>query len=398
MSALDLFSIVGHNAQSFDSVCKIFDFYDKNQVLYALYEKKLGEEDIKIMLCQVREGRFKMRREYISLNRFSREFPWEFATANNQCFDIVSTLLNRIRSTSKASRVQYNKFRPRLHKRAYDQNGQQIPKKCNYLLKGTAYEKDLFYSEYPPIVDELCEEIELLYTDIVAINVICRETLNTVRDIQSDKDKCKEVYDKHVEKIKKTIDWNNGTIIIEMKSTSLEEIAKIRESAKDLKEFAYQEYHKINDKDFKQYVIKITFMRGTDNGLEGLEKVLWANNPEKGKQVRLIISHLEEIMDHLHVFKSEGKHKIPGGFIAWLMEWSEKESTDTNFFQYLRDTFKSTKYTLPSGTSAFSNQKSKNAKKAKDAPVWKIEKETFLKEINSYFSTDSARELQISAM
>lgn len=398
MIALDFNTIVGHNSQTFDMVCELFEQYDKNKILYALYNNEFNETDIDMILSDVKSARDKIHKEYISLSRFSTDFPWQFATANNQCFNTVKSLLNKIRSTSKASRTLYNKFRPKLYKKAYDPNGQPIHKKTNYLLKGTPYEKDCFPDEYPPNVEELCREIESLYIDIIAINVICRETLNTERSIKMDKDKCMDVYNKSVEKIKRTLDWNNGSVTIELKSTSIEEITKIREHAKSLKEFAFEEYHNINDKDFKQYIIKITFIRGIDNGLNGLENVLWANNPQKGKQVRFIINHLEEIVDELGVFKTEGNHKIPGGFITWFMEWSEKDGTDTQFFKYLRDTYQGTTYSLPKTNSAFSNQKSKNAKNTSSDEVQGIKHEDFLKKINSYFNTDSNKAEQSVAM
>ena len=398
MIALDFNTIVGHNSQTFDMVCELFEQYDKNKILYALYNKELNEDDIKMMLDDVKAARNKIHKEYLSISRFSTKFPWEFATANNKCFDTVKSLLNKIRSTSKASRILYNKFRPKLHKKAYDKDGKQIQKKTNYLLKGTPYEKDCFTNEHPPIVEELCCEIESLYVDILAINVICRETLNNERSIKMDKEKCMEVYNKSVDRIKKSLDWNNGSITIELKSTSVEEIAKIREHAQNLKDFAFQEYHKINDKEFKQYIIKITIIKGVDNGLLGLENILWAKNSEKGKQVRFLISHLEEIVDKLEVFKTDGPHKIPGGFITWLMEWSEKEGTDTQFFKYLRDTYKGSKYLLPKYNSAFSNQKSKNTKSSSESVVQNIKREDFLKIINSYFSSDSENLQQQTAM
>lgn len=398
MAALDFTTIVGRNSQSFDMVCELFEKYDKNRILYALYKKALSEEDMQMMLYDVGTSRSLMRKEYISLSRFSVEFPWEFATANNKCFDTLSRLLNKMRSTSKASRKLYNKFRPSLYRKAYDKDGQQIKKKTSYLLKGTPYENDMFQSEYPPIVDKLCDQIEKLYVDILAINILCKRTLETERSIKMDKDKCMEVLNKSIEKVKKNIDWNYGSITIELKSASADEIAEIREHAKDLREFSYQEYHKHTDKDFKQYVIKITFMQGNDNGLEGLERPLWAKNPEKGKQVRFIIAQLEKIMDKLKVFKTKGTHKIPGGFIAWLMEWSEKDGTDTDFFRYLRDTYKGTKYPLPTQNSAFSNYKSRNVRNTEDEEVQHIKKEDFLKVINSYFDKDSVNLQQESTM
>lgn len=401
MIALNYNTIVGHNSQTFDMVCELFEVYDKNKILYALYNKELAEYQIEMILSDIKAARDKIHKEYISISHFSTKFPWEFATANNKCFDTVKALLNKIRSTSKASRILYDKFRPRLYKKAYDKDGQQIHKKTSYLLKGTPYEKDCFPDEYPPIVEELCKEIELLYVDIIAINVICKETLNTERSIKMDKDKCMDVYSKSVERIKKSLDWNNGSLTIELKSTSVEEIEKIREHAKDLKEFAFEEYHNINDKEFKQYIIKITIIKGVSNGLQGLEGTLWEKNPEKGKQVRHIIAHLEEIIDRLNVFKTDDKkHKVPGGFIAWLMDWSEKDGTDTQFFRYLRDTYKGTKYELPKTNSAFSNQKSRNARSndAQNDVVQGIKHEDFLKVINSYFATDSASQQQKTAM
>lgn len=399
MAALDFNTIVGHNPKTFDMICELFEEYDKQRILYALYDNELTKADMEIMLSEIKASRLLMKKEYISLSCFSTNFPWEFATANNQCFDTLSSLLNRTRSTSKASRVLYDKFRPKLRKKAYDKDGQQIQPKSCYLLKGTDYEKDFYENDYyAPIVDELCSEIELLYVDILAVSVLCRETLNTERSIKMDKDKCMEVYNKSLEKIKKNIDWNNGTITIELKSTSADEIAKIREHAKSLKEFAYQEYHKHTDKEFKQYVIKMTFIRGKDNGLEGLERTLWEKNPQKGKQVRFIIGHLEEIVDKLQVFTTKGTHKMPGGFIAWLMEWSEKDGKDTDFFRYLRDTYKGTKYPLPQNNSAFSNQKSRNARNPESDVVWHVKKDDFLSAVNSYFNTDSMGEQQKTTM
>lgn len=397
MAALDFNTIVGHNTQTFDMVCELFEQYDKNQILYALYNKELDLEEIQMMLADVKATREKMHKEYISISRFSTKFPWEFATANNKCFDTVRALLNKIRSTSKASRELYNKFRPKLNRKAHAPNGEEIRKKTNYLLKGTPYEKDLFSEEYPPIVEELCSELELLYTDIIAINVICKETLAMERSIKMDKDKCLDVYYKSVEQIKKSLDWDNGSLVIELKSASVDEITKIREHAKSLKEFAYEEYHNINGKEFKQYIIKITLIRGIDNGLQGLESVLWTKNPEKGKQVRYVIEHLEDIVDGLEVFKTSGTHKMPGGFITWLMEWSEKEGTDTDFFKYLRDTYKGTKYPLPTQNSAFSNSKSENTRNPTNNKVRNIKREDFLNKINSYFS-QKPEESQQTAM
>ncbi len=398
MAALDFNTIVGRSTKTFDMICDLFEDYDKNRILYALYDKQLKATEIEIMLSDVKASRLLMKKEYISVSRFSDDFPEEFATANNQCFNTLSSLLNRIRSTSKASRKLYNKFRPKLHKKAYDKDGQQIQKKTCYLLKGTAYENDLYESEYLPIVGELCDEIELLYVDIVAINVKCKETLEKERNVKEDKDKCMEVYRKSEERVKKNIDWSNGAITIELKSASADEIAKIREHAKSLREFSYQEYHKHTDKEFKQYVIKRIFIQGKDNGLEGLERTLWGKNPQKGKQVRFIISHLEEIVDQLDVFKTKGTHKLPGGFIAWLMEWSEKDGKDTDFFRYLRDTYKGTKYPLPKENSAFSNHKSKNAKNPGNDETQNVKKSDFLNVVNSYFIEDSMGELQRANM
>ena len=400
MSALDYNTIVGHDTQTFENILQLFHRYDEDKILWAVYQKNLSYDEIDMMIDDIRIARTRMHKENLSLHKFAEVFPWEFATTNNDCFETTNILLGKFRSNSKGCRLVYNKLRARAYKKGYS-GGQKIRPRASY-LNDVAYAKMFFKDEYPENVKTLCDEIEGFYHDILTCTMICRDTLVLEKKIKGDPHQCQEILDTSVEEITRRIkEIGGGAVTIDIKEVSTNEIEEKRAKAHSSLDFASENYHRYTKKQLTEYVIKITIFKGMQNDLKGLEQVLWRNNPDKGKQVRHIIAHLEEIIDKLNVFKTDAKqHKVPGGFIAWLMEWSEKDGTDTQFFKYVRDTYKGTKYELPKTNSAFSNQKSKNAQ-SRDTlndKVQNIKHEDFLKVVNSYFSSDAEKQQQKTAM
>lgn len=397
MSALDYNTIVGHDTQTFENILKLFHQYDEDKILWAVYEKSLKPDEIDMMIDDIRVARARMHKENISLHKFSEVFPWEFATINNGCFETTSILLGKFRSNSKACRLVYNKLRAKVYKKGYS-GGQKIRPKASY-LNDVAYSKMFFKEEYPENVKTLCEEIEGFYHDIFTCSSICKETLTIEKKIKGNPQQCQEILETSIEKITRQIrEIGGGAVTIDIKEVTSDEIEQKRAKAKSSLEFATENYHRYSKKQLTEYVIKITIFKGMQNDLQGLEQVLWRKSPQKGKKVRFIINHLEEIVDKLKVFKTDGAHKVPGGFIAWLMDWSEKDGTDTQFYKYLRDTYKGTKYPLPKTNSAFSNQKSKNALNTSSDDVQGVTHEAFLNMINSYFKTDTNNTQQSVAM
>lgn len=397
MSALDYNTIVGHDTQTFENILKLFHQYDEDKILWAVYEKSLKPDEIDMMIDDIRVARTRMHKENISLHKFSEVFPWEFATINNGCFETTSILLGKFRSNSKACRLVYNKLRAKVYKKGYS-GGQKIRPKASY-LNDVAYSKMFFKEEYPENVKTLCEEIEGFYHDIFTCSSICKETLTIEKKIKGNPQQCQEILETSIEKITRQIrEIGGGAVTIDIKEVASDEIEQKRAKAKSSLEFATENYHRYSKKQLTEYVIKITIFKGMQNDLQGLEQVLWRKSPQKGKKVRFIINHLEEIVDKLKVFKTDGAHKIPGGFIAWLMDWSEKDGTDTQFYKYLRDTYKGTKYPLPKTNSAFSNQKSKNTLNTSSDDAQGVTHEAFLNMINSYFKTDTNNTQQSVAM
>lgn len=360
-------SVLEASEQSFQNLINDAEDFENDKIFASIRSRDYDESEINIINADVRICIAKIEKEYISLEQFSKEFNKLYATNYNQCYDTALKLCRKLRSTLAGTKKLFRKMCPIIRKKA---GGNEAEKKLSVFnhsyLTGLTFERDMFGLEsYPDCVKELCCSVSLFFCKLTGVMALCREIIAKENYIRSHPDLCYKIYkDDNVAKTSRDfikILENTGGVTYPMNS-----LKERMDKAKSLQQVICDCFHTYNVSQFQNFVIFDTIEKGKKDELSPTESLLWPDNHDFAKQVRFVITHLDDLIEPCKLVglkvlgrtnKKEGKHHIYGPIIVMLMEWAGIEGTgkEAKFNRYFSKTYHGN--LLPPGNSGTNGAK-----------------------------------------
>lgn len=320
-------TVVEKNEEGLNQILIAAKNFEQDRVLYGLMIKRFDIQDVQDITNLVLEFRIKLRREITAVTKFAEVFNRLFATDNNKCFEVALKLFRKIRSSVSGSKRIYKKFCKTVRTRYHGYMSMQTPSVYRKsMLAGGGFCRDLFgVDSYPKQVKDLCDELEAFFTDLKQIIMVCEEVINEEKAILADPKRLKDIYDKDCILTRKQ-EQNAISLIRENKiDCNIDTITKTK-SRKSLSEFLKEVFHRFSRKEFSDHIIYEAIATGLNNGMNGIEPILWKNNPKKARDVRMIIEHFDELEPAVRWNKKQNQYKIEGKEMLWLLKWAGLEN------------------------------------------------------------------------
>lgn len=301
--------------------------FEREKVLAALLSvnNKFSIEEVNIIIASVKENRYKLEREVVALQAFSKEFLYQYATNHNKCYETAEILFNKMRLSIAGTKRLYKKFCATDRRPAPIKEGMRVNPSVftNSKLSSKVPLYQLIDFEcYDNCVNVLCDAMEDFYRLLSTALLLCRGVIEQEEEIRKDYNGLKKIYDSCREgEIK-----NMHNIVITALSQTIitdDELTRIKANANSLQEFICDGYHKVDKKTFNTHCILMTVKEGRRNGLTELESILWRNNHSIVPFVRSVIAHFDELNPKGYADKSTGKYKFSAKHVAMFMEWCQ---------------------------------------------------------------------------
>ena len=323
-------TIVDKNDDGLEEIIEAVQQFEEDRFLASLSVRRYTPYDIQQTTLMVREYQTKMNREVLALDHFANNFIQEYATDNNQCFEIAQRLFNRIRSTISASRKVFRKTCPIVRKPMADRPS--IFKRS--VLSYGFCQRDIFgVNSFDEAVKILYEDLKTFFTTIVSTLVLCRRMIHTEMAVREDGDMCLAIYKDCREKALASVKEFTDTFGMTTMLPETELLQRMRK-AKSLSTYAKENYHKFDAASFRMSVLVEAVRQGRNNGLTDDEARLWPNDHEKALLVRQIIETLDGFDG------AEGqKGKLNGNLMVEFVKWCgvtkgmEKNMYETYFLK-----------------------------------------------------------------
>ncbi|MCW4129265.1 hypothetical protein ONT16_13615 [Prevotella copri] len=220
---------------------------------------------------------------------------------------------------------------------------------------------------YPDCVKDLCCSVSLFFCKLTGVMALCREIIAKENYIRSHPDLCYKIYKDNYDNVAKTsrdfikILENTGGVTYPMNS-----LKERMDKAKSLQQVICDCFHTYNVSQFQNFVIFDAIEKGKKDDLSPTESLLWPDNHDFAKQVRFVITHLDNLIEPCKLAglkvlgrtdKKEGKHHIYGPIIVMLMEWAGITGTgkEAKFNRYFSKTYHGN--LLPPGNSGTNGAK-----------------------------------------
>ncbi len=321
-------TIVEHSEEGLNLIYKRALLFNRENVLYGILERHYDVYDIEQMITDVQEYHAKLKREINALAKFSMTFNRQFATDNNECFDLAERLFRKIRSSVSATKKVYKKFCKTIRKKfpGIDGTKKLSAFTHSFLSCGINY-RDLFGEEsFPKVVKILCDELESFYNDLVLIISICKEVNAEEMRIKDNPKRLVDLYKSDSSKVRDAqqavvafIKSNNAT-------TTLDPMTKHKKTH-SLQSFLRETFHKFNRKEFTMHIVNEEVEKGRREGLNDDEALYWADHHEVVPQIRLVIEHFDELDPKGRYDSKSGKYKLSGESLARLIRWCYLEGS-----------------------------------------------------------------------
>lgn len=349
--------------KSFESIIQNAMAFEDSKILAAIQSRDYEESDVNFFCTDLKISTAKLEKEYLALKEFAKVFNKLYATNYNQCFNTALTLSRKLRSTISSTKKIFRKMCPIVRKNTAYTKEQNFKLSVfdHSFLTGLPYSEDMFGLEnYPECVKDLCLSARSFFLKLTGIMLLCREIIQKERYIRTHPDLCNKIYQENYQEVaKKSHDTINafkslGTTL------PIDAMSKRIHGPKSLQQAICDCFHVFNQSQFQFFVIFDTIEKGKKAGLTCEESILWPNNHDLAKQVRLVIEHFDELDIEGRENKKLNKHHIKAKVIVMLMEWagiigSGKES---KFIKYFQNTYHG-KYLAPAGNSGSNGSKNK---------------------------------------
>jgi hypothetical protein len=196
------------------------------------------------------------------------------------------------------------------------------------------------------------------FTNVIAVLVICHQELTKEAMICKDADLCLQLLNEQC----KTIVGDMKDVIGMLSKETAEQNDLLKKSKKtgSLKTFAQEGFHKYNIESVTRYATSRAVENGAAFGLDDIESLYFANNHEKGRKAK-------EIMSSFDTYAEKGRGSLMDSTaIAEFVCWTELGIAKG--YSYFASTYKGN-YDLPQKKSVwarFNNYKKADPEAAKD--------------------------------
>lgn len=352
---------IEHSKEGILQILEVIKNYEKEgdvRFIAGIQGRHFSEYKIQQLICIVRERLNMSRRELLRLSEIALTYNKLWATDNNNCFRDAEKLFRKIRSTLKGTKIIYKRFTPICRKNIPDKDFRP-----SVFVKSTlAYAecgRDLYGLEsYPDSVSTLYAEMGAYFTNVIAVLVICHQELAKEAMISNDAELCLQLLNEQC----KTIvgDMKNVIGMLSKESAGQNELLKKSKKTGSLKAFAQEGFHKYDIESITRYATSRAVENGAAFGLDDIESLYFANNHEKGRKAK-------EIMTHFDTYADKGRgSKMDTTAIAEFVCWTGLGMAKG--YSYFVSTYKGD-YDLPQKKSVwarFDNYKKADPEAAKD--------------------------------
>lgn len=333
-------TIVDKNEAGLQLIIDAAGKFEEGKYLNSIFACHLNKDEVLGITEYVREYKSKLSKEHLALARFALTFNKEYATDNNECFDVAEKLFNKIRSTISSTKKVYKKFCRTVRKRLPN-----IPEESRSVFKRSElvneyYSGQLFGIEtYDECVQKLYKQLEEFFVELVKCLALCRMIIMEESTIRNTPERCMNIYRECYDKM-----LNNSKMMVrtfkENKMAPSSVMDDVRETAGSLKDFVCNNYHKYHPSQFQMHVVASELKKG-DN-MTNVEKILFgAENAEHAHKARFIIRHFDELENDAHKGKHKDKHSA--FCVASFMLWCGIGNTqDDKVKMFIEDYFNKT--------------------------------------------------------
>lgn len=366
--------------KSKDGIVQILEVirnYEKDgevRFIAGIQRRNFSEFKIQQLICIVRERLNMTRRELLRLSEISLTYNKLWATDDNNCFRDADKLFRKIRSTLKGTKIIYKKFTPICRKNAPDKDFRP-----SVFVKSTlAYAdcgRDMYGLEsYPDSVSTLYAEMGAYFTNVVAVLLICHQELAKEAMISKDADLCLHLLNEQCKTI--VSDMKDVIGMLSKETAEQNELLKKSKKTGSLKTFAQEGFHKYNIESITRYAASRAVENGAAFGLDDVESLYFADDPEKGRKAKEIMANFDNYAE-----KGRGK-KMDSTPIAEFVCWTGLGIAKG--YGYFAATYKGN-YDLPQKKSVwarFDNYKKTDPEAAKDGGMERQLASDFEKRMN----------------
>lgn len=356
-------TVLDASDKSFESIIQNAMAFEDSKILAAILSRDYEENDVYLFCTDLKISTARLEKEYLALKEFSKVFNKFYATNYNQCFNTALTLSRKLRSTISSTKKIFRKMCPVVRKNTAYTKEQNIKLSVfdHSFLTGLPYSEDMFGLEnYPECVKDLCLSARNFFLKLTGIMLLCREIIQKERYIRTHPDLCNKIYQENYQEVaKKSHDTINafkslGTTL------PIDAMSKRIHGPKSLQQAICDCFHVFNPSQFQLFVIFDTIEKGKKAGLTCEESILWPNNHDLAKRVRLVIEHFDELDIEGRYNKKLNKHHIKAKVIVMLMEWAGiiGSGKEAKFIKYFQNTYHG-KYLVPAGNSGSNGSKNK---------------------------------------
>lgn len=296
-------------------VIKKIELFTEDGFIASLYVRDMSDIDILLKIADVRECLSITYREFLSLSKFSLKFNTRWATEDNKRFSSTQIMLNKLRSSLASIKRSYREtcpivrkqqpkgemFRDRLRPSVFERS----------VLTNGGCARDLFGIEsYSDNVQTLYVEQRALFANVLASLMLCYKEIEKEKQTKADPEKCVALLEKQCRDIMKEL---NDTIDMIQRPVTDEIQQFIDEMG--LREFAQKGFHEYSVEDVRNHAISVYKQQnGAMSNFAQMAKMVWIKNPEKGKDVQLLIEHFDE-------FRPENRKKVSSDKILFFVNW-----------------------------------------------------------------------------
>lgn len=355
-------TVVQRDETGLNQIYEAVRAFEEENVMEAIIDCKFDYKKLDQTLSLVRIYQNRLNIESADLVEFSENFIEQYATDNNKCFHVAEGLLRQIRTTITGSVKIFRQFCPRVRHR-YENGGRIVPVLDKSRLTTRHYHGHFFDADvYGERVQTLAHELAGFFYHLLNTLKLCKEMIRKEELVRKDFIRLKEIFDKSCEDALKSLRGVFDTFG-QVKLVTDEELEERRKNARPLKEWLARDYHCHDKQRMKREAYFRELKSGSQYGLDEKASVLWAHNPEWGREVCAQIAHLDRLnIGVKHSKKAEEKGKL-GTFdaraMAYMVKWSGvswmsadgktvvNEASERQFYFYVQEKY-SGDYLFPS--------------------------------------------------
>lgn len=293
--------------------------YHEDQLFIGL--SCLKPKSIKIITNELAQKNAAIDSYITILESFSRDFPLEYATNDNNCFKDDKEKFKHLRGAFKFLNDFILRCCPRSPYSAYDYKNNHITYSNpdhSYVCSGNAYQLDLYGREsFPEPVRQLCAEFECFFGLMARADELCQNVIQQEERIRNNPLWSFSLYNEAYEE---EADICMDTVKTLKECKDVELVDKFEEARKagvlDDKIYSYL-YHALNKREFHNHVISSELGKARALGLQDEEKILF-----KDMSIELILQRRYVAQNFDKIATTSRGNTLSSECIAFLIEWN----------------------------------------------------------------------------